>query len=175
MVAYFSGLKDEIMGSTIYIVHCTMYILHPLRPQDFPRMCTKYAPPLLDIARNQYYFSSIVSFYDFPAVFLNNFACRSINVCMCAFIVIICSSWNPKSVFFCLFCFFLPFLLGVGLFCFSCLFWWGCRAACWAASDPLTAGGCCRRSCVNSCHLLADQSFANAKNFFSTFQRKFLL
>ena len=60
-------------------------------------------------------------------------------------------------------------------FGFSCLFYWGCRAACWAASDPLTAGGCCRRSCVNSCHLLADQSFANAKNFFSTFQRKFLL
>ena len=84
MVAYFSG-KD----------------VHPLGPQDFPRMCKKYTPFLLGIARIHYYFSSIVSFYDFPAAFLNTFAMPASSMpaaasmfvpVQCAFIVIICSS-----------------------------------------------------------------------------------
>ena len=64
-----------------------------------------------------------------------------------SFISLFCSSQNPgsKSLFF------LPFLVGVG-------------AACWAPSDPLTAGGSFH-SCVNSCHFQPE--LQNAKKYFS--------
>ena len=105
----------------------------------------------------------LVGFYDFPARFLwlqlsndqpihsSPLTVASMLLLTCvhvySFISLFCSSQNPgsKSLFF------LPFLVGVG-------------AACWAPSDPLTAGGSFH-SCVNSCHFQPE--LQNAKNYFS--------
>ena len=64
----------------------------------------------------------------------------SINVCLSAFISI--------------FCFLLNILPGPSS---NSAFFAGCRAGCWAPSDPLTAGGS-YHSCVNSCNFIQSYS-----------------
>ena len=77
----------------------------------------------------------------------------SINVCLSAFISI--------------FCFLLNILPGPSS---NSAFFAGCRAGCWAPSDPLTAGGS-YHSCVNSCNFI--QSYSIFKKIL--FIRFFLL
>ena len=73
----------------------------------------------------------------------------SINVCLSAFISI--------------FCFLLNILPGPSS---NSAFFAGCRAGCWAPSDPLTAGGS-YHSCVNSCNFI--QSYSIFKKIFIRF------